>query len=171
MTMDARAKKKNKYIIDEKGQAFFEMIMFVPFMLFLFTLIVTFGNSVNGAINQNKLLRGFFYTTTRNNSYGHTLKTLTDLQGFGMDSSGLHNLAFAEDSEGNNRFASCYRINRFFGGRNEEECKDRTSGAEESAYIRVFTYYGLCGANWRYNGQVFENQDFQANTISACRNQ
>lgn len=163
--------EKEKFIMDERGQAFFEMIMFVPFMLFLFTLIVTFGNSVNGAINQNKITRGFFYATTRNNSYGMTFSTLSSLQGRGVGNAGLHVIGYRDTAEGENPFGACYRINRFFGGRKEEECKDPIRGAEESSYIRVFTFYGVCAQGWKFNGQAFQPQEEPtANSLVECRN-
>lgn len=166
--MDVKQKQK---ILNDKGQAFFEMIMFVPFMLFLFTLIVTFGSAVNGAINQNKILRGYFWHITRNNSYGAPMSTLTTLGSKGVTQVGLHVIGYRESREGTSKsHAACYRINRFFGGTKEEECESPDRGADNYAYIRVYSLYGVCAASYSFLNGEFEIQDYLPNTAFQCTN-
>lgn len=164
--------KFKKSTLDQKGQAFFEMIMFVPFMIFLFSLIVTFGNSVNGAINQNKITRGFFFATTRNNSYGMNSNDLTLLKDRGVSITGLHVIGYRGKKEGEVSYGACYRINRFFGGKKEEECTDAINGANESSYVRLFTFYGVCAQAWKFSSPVIQPQaEPTGNSIVECRNQ
>lgn len=160
-----------KILSNEKGQAFFEMIMFVPFMLFLFTLIVTFGSAINGAINQNKILRGYFWHITRHNSYGTPQSTLKVLADKGVTEVGLHVIGYREQREGSDKsHAACYRINRFFGGTKDETCEEPSAGEDSTAYIRVYTLYGVCAASYGAVNDGFEVREFFPNTADQCTN-
>ncbi len=64
---------------NQKGQAIFELIIFLPFLIFLYTIYSTTGNAINGSINQQKAVRGYFYGLLRGNSY---INTTTDLDEF-----------------------------------------------------------------------------------------
>jgi len=55
--------------MDQKGQSVFEFIIFVPFLVFLFTIFYTCGSAINGSINQQKAVRGYFYSLVKGNSY------------------------------------------------------------------------------------------------------
>ena len=48
-----------------RGQALFEFIVFLPFLLFMLTIMFTVGNAINGSINQQKAVRRYFFTSTK----------------------------------------------------------------------------------------------------------
>jgi hypothetical protein len=52
---------KTKFL-NQEGQAVFELLIFLPFLLFLYTIYYTAGNAINGSINQQKAVRGYFYS-------------------------------------------------------------------------------------------------------------
>src|SRR5438874_2506988 len=99
--------KKN--MTDQKGQAIFELILFLPFLLFLYTIYYTAGNAINGSINQQKAVRGYFYNLMKNNSYVLTLSDLRSLQGNGTNQAGFFAIGWASKTQGKNRFAPCFR--------------------------------------------------------------
>ena len=166
MIMDA----KNK-ILNEEGQAFFEMIVFVPFMLYLFSLIITFGNSVNGSINQNKILRGAYYHLLNHNSMAPRKDFLESLQDAGVGNVGMFVLGYQEAKQEDLAIAACYRVNKVFGGTVDEQCSDPPPAGEEGTnQIRLYTFYGLCTASFSANGGGFQYQDFMTNSLDACLN-
>ena len=62
--------------MNKKGQAMFEFVIFLPFVIVLFKMFLNIGGAINGSINQQKTLRGYFYHTLRGSSYFPSLKTL-----------------------------------------------------------------------------------------------
>ncbi|MGB0453614.1 MAG: hypothetical protein ACPGJV_07845 [Bacteriovoracaceae bacterium] len=166
--MDAKVKKN---LNSEEGQAFFELIIFLPFVIFLFVLLMTFGNSINGAINQQKVLRGFFWHYVRNDSYIPNYSDLVQLQqtanirSFGMYSFGYR---LKEGTAGSSSLAACYPVSRFFGGDVDETCEQPTPAAEEqTSFIRLFNFYGTCTADYiASNGQYSVN--YSANLVASC---
>ena len=54
---------------NSKGQAMFEFIIFLPFVVVLFKMFLNIGGAINGSINQQKQLRGYFYYLNKGNSY------------------------------------------------------------------------------------------------------
>lgn len=159
-----------KLIKNKRGQAFFEMIVFIPFMLYLFTLIVTFGNSVNGGINQNKLTRGAFYHLLSHNSMAPRSDFMSAFAAQGTNVVGMFVVGYREDRDGEQSIASCYRVNRVFGGNVDEECEDPPPSTEETNQIRIYTLYGLCTASFRMTGANPEYEDYMANSIESCMN-
>ena len=45
----------------QQGQALVEFIIFLPFMLMMYTVVITLGDAINGSINQQKATRAYFY--------------------------------------------------------------------------------------------------------------
>ena len=74
------AKNVTEILANEKGQAIFEFIVFVPFYVYLLTVLISFGNSLNASINQNKIIRGYYYRVAAGDS---RLPYRQDLQQYG----------------------------------------------------------------------------------------
>jgi hypothetical protein len=136
-----------KLLKNQKGQAVFELIIFLPFLVFMYSIYYTVGNSISGSINQQKAVRGYFYSTTKGNSYLNTRQDLTSFSGKTIKTVGFSALGWREKStDRSNAFGPCFKFSSLLKNNSTEECDDGTREEEGSSrYIRVFTYYGVCG--------------------------
>ena len=146
--MDAKKKRSH-------GQAIFEVILFLPFLIYLFKLIITFGNSINGSINQQKILRSTYYLYVNNSSYILRKEDLEELLSAGFKSAGFLALAWAKEERDTQIIASCYKIDKLFGNPSEEQCDERAPQSDRTDFIRIFTYYGVCGPYYEYDSRLF----------------
>lgn len=139
---------KRKFF-NQKGQALFEMILFLPILLFLYTIYYTVGNSISGSINQQKAVRGYFYNRLKGNSY---LVSLGELRGFadgGFKTIGFNSLGWDEKMISENPLAPCFKFSSLLKNNSAEECEEDTREEEGSSrFIRLFTYYGVCGPTY-----------------------
>lgn len=134
----------------QKGQSIFEFLVFVPFLLLLLQAFMRVGGAINGSINQQKHLRGYFYYKLKNSSY---FPTLSDLSQLGQISQvGYSAFGWNEELVQNrNPKAPCYKLSSFF-GEPIDTCGELTERAsQKSQHIRVYTVYGLCGGVFTLN--------------------
>jgi hypothetical protein len=136
---------------NQKGQAIFEFIIFIPFLVFLYTIFYTIGNSINGSINQQKSVRGYFYTLVKGNSYLLAKNDLNSFRDEAVKKAGFFAIGWKEKQESKKQFAPCFKFSSMIKGSSDEECDSDTRGEEEgsSIFIRIFTVYGVCGAVYR----------------------
>lgn len=138
-----------KNINNEKGQAIFEFIIFLPFLVFMFTIFYTAGNSINGSINQQKATRGYYYTLVKNNTY---LLTETDLARFSEHSLkrvGFFAIGWREKGDDSKQYGNCFKFMSLLKGTATEECdSEERIDDDASAFVRVFTSYGVCGGTY-----------------------
>lgn len=139
--------KKNKIL--NKGQATFEFLVFLPFLLIFIGIFVTISGSINGAINQEKATRGYFYRILKGNPY---IVSRSDAQmlvpAVGNSISNLA-IGFRKRSEGESSIMSCYVIKSFLAGTLEEKCDAKASNPGGPTFlIKVGTMYGACGASY-----------------------
>jgi hypothetical protein len=145
--------KKPKKLKDD-GQALFEFIVFLPFLIYLFTLMVTISNSINASINQQKATRGYFYYLMKGNSMAPTRSDLRDYRTRGITGLvGITAIGWREKSEGDESVAPCFKFSTLFSpssesGIDENETCDTPSGGKVSQFVRVYTLYGVCGATY-----------------------
>src|SRR3954466_1046982 len=85
-----------KYLSNEKGQAIFEMILFIPFIMFLYTIYYTAGNAIRGSITQQTSVRGYFYISMKGNSFVNTGPELQALKTKGMKTIGFSSFGWAD---------------------------------------------------------------------------
>jgi hypothetical protein len=143
--------KFKKIYFNQKGQALFEMILFLPFLMFLYTIYYTAGNSISGSINQQKAVRGYFYTLVKGNSY---VIPLGDLKNFGgsMKRVGFNSVGWNDHLKGTQSFAPCFKFSSLLKNNSTEECNGNEREAEgASRFIRLFTFYGVCGPMYNLN--------------------
>ncbi len=141
---------KNKFpqkFLNQKGQALFEMILFLPFLMFLYTIYYTAGNSISGSINQQKAVRGYFYSLVKGNSY---VIPLVDLRNFKMNSGitkvGFNTVGWNDHLTGKQSFAPCFKFSSLLKNNSTETCDGNERDEEgTSHFIRLFTFYGVCG--------------------------
>lgn len=136
-----------KIINNKKGQAVFEFIIFMPFLMVMYSIIYTIGNSVSGSINQQKATRGYYYSLVRGNSYVSSYTDLLELSGFQIDNVGFSAVGWREKSAnaGKNSFAPCFSFTSLMKSGVDDECDTRDKQSESSRHIRLYTFYGVCG--------------------------
>lgn len=142
-------KKHCRKFLGQEGQAIFEMILFLPILMFLYTIYYTAGNSISGSINQQKAVRGYFYGRIKGNSY---LLSLPDLKAFsakGVKLVGFSSIGWRDKFVGENAIAPCFRFSSLLKNGSTEVCdSDERDEDGESRFIRLFTYYGVCGPTY-----------------------
>lgn len=149
--------KKNEHSTEnEDGQAIFEFIIFLPFFIFFFTIMITIGNAINGSINQQKATRRYFYYLIKGNSRA---PDLTDLDAFAnLNLVGQSSVGWREKSKNKTSFGTCYRFQTLFSGDEGETCDEPLDGENRSRFVRVFTFYGICGDSYQRVGSHFRNE-------------
>jgi len=136
---------------DQEGQAIFEVLVFLPLLIFLYTILFNVGNSINVSINQQKVTRRYFYYLIKGNSY---LPSQADLQSFkdGYVSVGMSVIGFKDKTDGGaatgSPLAPCFKFNSFLTGSTDETCEEATEEERATSFIRVFTAYGICGETY-----------------------
>ena len=103
MIMDVNVWKslKNKNLKNENGQAIFEFIIFLPFFILFFAIMVSVIGGINASINQQKTLRGYFFHSIRNNS---TLPFNQDMESYlssGLSRIGAYSFGFSKEKSMN----------------------------------------------------------------------
>lgn len=135
---------------NQQGQALVEFIIFLPFMLMFYTLVVILGDAINGSINQQKATRGYFYYRIQNSPY---ITRPFRSGGSGgnevfrnWNSFGMFFIGWADYLEGGrNPVHPCYKLNLPFAAAAGDVCNQKYS-QPTTQFIRVGTVYGVCGA-------------------------
>jgi len=131
---------------DEDGQALFELIIFLPFMIFFMSLIITMGGSINGSINQQKAARGYFFARVKNNS---TIPTPQDLSNSSVTQyMGMSFIGWMEAQQNDVPISPCYKIIPFYPQGNENCIDDYDFTQATTQYVRIRTAFGVCGATY-----------------------
>ena len=139
-------------VSNQRGQALFEMIIFIPFLIFLYTIYSTTGNSISSSINQQKAVRGYFYSLNKGNSYLNTYADLERFRDKSIQMVGFSAIGWREKSKGGGdvSFAPCFKFSTMLKNGATEDCDDSSresdsDGNSTTRIIRIFTYYGVCG--------------------------
>lgn len=134
---------------EQRGQALVEFIIFLPFMLMLYTVVVMLADAINGSINQQKASRGYFYLRVQNSAAvsrpfqpGGDKSIYQNWTTFGQFFVG-----WADYLEGVQPVYPCYRLNLPFGGAQTDACAEAYQ-QKTTQFIRVGTVYGICGATY-----------------------
>ena len=134
---------KNKKLLSEKGQALVEFMLFLPFMLIMYTLVLSVSSSINGAINQQKVTRGFFYYRAMNNSVMPKPRRgenfYQKFRIFGMQVSG-----WKIKTIGDSPVLACYKFRVPMSAGVEDQNCDERYPAGFTQFVRVGTVYGIC---------------------------
>ena len=141
-------KKILKPLNNQNGQALFELIIFIPFLIFLYTIYSTVGDSISASINQQKAVRGYFYSLIMGNSYLNNPLELAAFSNSSIKSVGFAAIGWREkgNADGTSAFAPCFKFSSLIKNNSIEECDSNERDQEGvSRFIRVYTYYGVCG--------------------------
>jgi hypothetical protein len=155
---------------NNSGQATFELIIFMPFFIVLFTTFIIVGSSINGAINQQKLTRGYYYYLERGNSFSPDYGSLMQLQSKGVNYVGMNSIGWKDKYKRGTEspVASCYRMSSFIAGNTDETCEEKIK-EKKTSIIRALTVYGLCTANFRIiNGEFFVDPLDTSSITGSC---
>ncbi|MBY0516136.1 MAG: pilus assembly protein [Bacteriovoracaceae bacterium] len=138
---------------NQKGQALVEFIIFLPFMVMMYTVVVSLGDAIHGSINQQKATRAYFYFRMQNNSQiSKPQRDGGSLLNNSWNSFGHFFIGWANELQnGANPLAPCYRLNLPFAAAAGDSC-DQTYTDVTTQFIRVETVYGACGATFRRSG-------------------
>ncbi len=136
----------------QTGQALFEMLLFFPFMLILYSVIMSMGGAINGSINQQKVARAYFYSQVKNNSH---IPAASDLDNLSISSHvGAFFIGWREYSDGLVPVAPCYKVSPFVRASTSEDC-DQSREQSTTSFIRVKTAYGVCSATYSLQEGTF----------------
>jgi hypothetical protein len=132
--------------VAEKGQALIEFIIFLPFMLMMYTVVASLGDAIYGSINQQKVTRAYFYYRLQNNSQiSKQQRSGGNLTNQNWVQFGHYFIGWSDYLQGDAPYAPCYRLNLPFAAGAGDTC-DQTYSNLTTQFIRVATVYGLCGA-------------------------
>lgn len=145
--------KKN--IINQKGQALIEFVLFLPFMMMMYMTVLSIGNAINGSINQQKITRGYFYYRLSNNSTMPRPRRVDVEPSDAWQVFGMQIMGWAESLDGNSPVSPCFKFAIPFDDE-EEEC-NQTYSEKRSQFIRTETVYGVCGATYVKDQQSRQN--------------
>lgn len=139
---------KKEILNNQEGQAIFELIVFLPFLVYFVTILITSGNAINGSINQQKATRGYFYYIVKGNS---NLPVGLDLQAFagaGIRSVSVASIGWAEKRPADDEnYGTCYEFSRLY-STTDETCDGKREDPDKSIFIKPLTFYGLCSATY-----------------------
>ena len=153
-----------------KGQALFEFMVFLPLFIFLTVLMVRMGNSINGSINQQKVTRGYFYYITKNNS---NIPDREDIKILGLEEGhnqiGMATLGWKEKFINQVPYATCYKVERLLNSENDiEQCDRINRQGYTSNFIRLYTFYGICGETYMNRNGSFVVNHLGKGRSGAC---
>ena len=132
----------------QRGQALVEFIIFLPFMLMMYTVVVGLGDAIHGSINQQKATRAYFYYRLQNNpQVSKPQRSGGDLVNNSWTRFGHLFIGWADYLENSTPFQPCYRLNLPFAPAAGDAC-DQTYSNVTTQFIRVATVYGVCGATF-----------------------
>jgi Flp pilus assembly protein TadG len=130
----------------QKGQALIEFIVFLPFMLMMYTVVISLGDAIYGSINQQKATRSYFYYRLSNNSQiSRPQRQGTDLVNAQWSMFGHFFVGWADYLLNSQPVAPCYRLNLPFAPSGSDTCEASYTDTT-TQFIRVATVYGVCGA-------------------------
>ena len=162
------AKNKKKFFINnEKGQALFEFVIFLPFLIFIFTAFINISSSINGSINQQKATRGYLFRLLLNDSKAPNRHNINFFNRNGINVIGMSSVGWRIKSVGESQsFGACYKFLTLFGSGDGEECDDTRIGETQSNFIKVFTFYGVCANTYmKSKNGFFEETHFFRNGL------
>lgn len=151
----------------EEGQALFELVVFIPFLIFLTTVMITVGNSINGSINQQKVTRRYFYHILKG-SPNVTMKDDLDLYlAGGVNRVGMFSIGWrAKDGGGDRSFSACYGHSQIFSLTPDDTCDEPATEGGSTDFVRIYTYYGICGETYTVNNAGGFMVDYSSKALS-----
>jgi hypothetical protein len=145
---------KNKFIpkfLNEEGQALVEFVLFLPFMLMTYSIIMNVSNAINASLNQQKVTRAYFYYRMQNNSTLPKPRRSGAKPYENWGTFGMQIIGWAAGIESQRPVAACFKFNIPLGKNKKDVCNNGYT-KETTQFIRVGTVYGVCGATYSNTG-------------------
>ena len=154
---------------NKSGQALFELIIFMPFLVFGISMLVTTTDAINASINQQKATRSYFHFINKGNSFVPRMRTLQSLVGRANEMVGMASTGWRSKSEGDASFATCFKYTTL-GSSSNETCDEVSTGNQRiSEFVRIYTAFGVCGSTYVAGADGFYQLSFTgAGTSSSC---
>ena len=139
-----------KKIKNQKGQSLIEFVLFLPFMLMLYSVIINVSSAISASLNQQKVTRTYFYYNMQNNSTIPKPIRGSDPSD-GWTSFGMQIMGWNTHRINDRPVMACFKFNIPLGAAEADNCEDSYTGTS-TQYIRVGTVYGVCGATYKNQG-------------------
>ncbi len=135
---------------NEEGQSIFEFIMFLPFFIYLLSVMVNVGNAINASINQQKASRSYTFHLYKGNSNAPPAQDLLSPTLESFNSIDLIAIGWREKEVNNiSSLAPCFKFQSFLSGESSNEtCERPLIENSMTNFIRVYTAFGWCGATY-----------------------
>ncbi len=144
-------------LLSEEGQSIIEFLVFLPFMLMMYSVSLQLANAINASINQQKISRSYYYFRLANNSTmpkpvrDGSLDPTAAWSVFGMSMLGFADRLEEGGTGDGQPVAPCYKLHLPIGENDDDVCDEPYSGTS-TQFIRVQTAYGLCGTTYVKDG-------------------
>lgn len=161
------AKNKFKKLKEQKGQAIFEFIIFIPFLLAMMGIFVSISGAISGSIVQQKATRGYLFYILKGNSMVLNTNDVAPLVEEGIMRMEYKAIGWRRKFSDKTSFATCYKVQSFLTADNSETCDDPDVSDAKSQFIRVYTVFGVCGPNYTYNDTEYV-ENFKNSSIPSC---
>ncbi len=164
--MDVKNQSSN-----ESGQALFEFIMFLPFVLIILHALFTIANSINAGINQQKSLRGYYFQLLKSDSMGLASEDIDTLHGAGVRFVGFNAIGWKEKFINGDQPASpCFGMTKLIGQNQGQTCDEIVTQGEPSAYIKLFNVFGICTKTYLPNNDSFDLNEASTGVCTLAAN-
>lgn len=139
---------REKMIKNNKGQSVVEFLFFLPFIIVLFVMTIAITSSINGAINQQKAARSFFFFISKSNPKYPSLQNLSRFSGRGLKTVGVQVIGWMDYGKGEVPVAPCYSLESLISDVASDTCEapGASDGDATSKFIRSYTLFGVCSS-------------------------
>tara|TARA_R110002049_G_scaffold49511_5_gene141615 strand:+ start:2764 stop:3255 length:492 start_codon:yes stop_codon:yes gene_type:complete len=155
---------------NQKGQAIFELIIFMPLFLFLIKTLFDYGDAINHSINQNKAVRGYYFYVAANDSYLPNIAFMDDFSA--INSISLDTFSWSTirvPDENPKPRGSCVKVPGFLGNGINEECNDPAPDDNKTQFIRVYTSFGVCTGSFLQTNAGEFNLSWENAAAALCQ--
>lgn len=159
----------------QRGQALFELIVFLPVFLYMIKIVFDYGDALNNSINQIKVVRSYYHFTNANDSNLPNLKFSQDFVGKGIQSyigSDAYSWSNEKTSSGVAAMGSCVKVFSFLGsGITGDSCEAPQVEEAKTQFIRMYSAYGVCTGTWAVaqNPPTLFFLDWKQASSTGCR--
>ena len=158
--------KENIFSNREKGQAIFEFIIFLPFFILFFAIMVSVVGGINASINQQKALRGYFFYSIRNNSTLPFNEDMNNYLGKGVSRVGAYSFGWTKEQRGDSQLGPCFKVPSL--SPRDNRCENGIDN-NVTGLIKIFSAYGVCSGSYEFiEGKVYVDSLSGRSISSSC---
>jgi len=140
-----------KIKLSNRGQSLIETLMFIPLLLGTLTTIMGIAGAINTSINQQKVVRGYFYNRLGGNSFAPRAQNLLDMKGVTKVSMLTYGWSVVPVTGDEKPVGLCHKMINVLGKKDSsDKCENPLGGATQQIHIN--TVYGICSTNYDIDG-------------------